>query len=182
MIKKISVLLVAVLIIAAMASAQGSAYFKPSGIYLTPQIGFYSWGGSIPFGANFEYGLNEKIGIGGTLMLQMWSGQYWKESNTSIAVEANYHLNELVKSIDIQKLDLYVGAGLGYQVYSIKWNSGYEDWPSYSAGSSGLILQPIVGARYYFSPKMGVSVRLVGSLLGWGTGFGSTIGVTFNLK
>lgn len=192
--KKFCVMVLVVLTVAAVASAQArkpapapaaapsSEYFKPSAIYVTPQIGFYSWGGSIPFGANVEYALNDKIGVGGTLMLQFWSGTYWKESNISFSAEVNYHLNQFVKNLNVQKLDLYVGAGLGYSVYSIKWNSGYEDWTGYSAGSSGLILEPIVGARYYISPKMAISLRFVGSLLGWGAGFGTTIGVTFGLK
>lgn len=173
--KKISALLVAVLFVAAMASAQASQYFKPSGIYLTPQIGFHSWGGSIPFGANAEYALNENIGIGGTLMAQFWSETYWSESLISIAAEVNYHFIKL----DAEKIDLYVGVGLGYSIVSVSYDSGYTTG---SSASSGLNLQPIIGARYYFSPKMAASLRLVGSLIGSYTGVGATAGVTFILN
>jgi len=159
-----------------------SVFFKPGGIYITPQVGYYSWGGHIPFGVNFEYALNDKIGIGGTVMLQFWSGTYWKESNTTFSAEVNYHLNQFFKNVNIQKLDLYAGGGIGYSAYSIKWNTGYEDWTGYEAGSSGLMLEVIAGARYAFSPKMAGSLRIVGSPVGWGAGIGTTIGIAFSLK
>jgi hypothetical protein len=43
-------------------------------------------------------------------------------------------------------------------------------------------LEPIVGGRYYISPKVAISLRLVGAVVGGYTGFGATAGVTFVLK
>lgn len=83
--------------------------------------------------------------------------------------------------MNVQKLDAYVGAGLGYTIYSWSWKSGYEDLEG-ATGGSGLYLQTVVGGRYYISPKMAISLRLVGSLIGSWAGFGSTIGLSFNLK
>jgi hypothetical protein len=172
--KKIGVLLLSFVIVAAVASA-GTKEFSLGKIYLTPQIGFSSWGGSIPFGANVEYAMNENIGIGGTLMAQFWSETYWSESLISIAAEVNYHFIKL----NAEKIDLYVGVGLGYSIVSVSYNSGYSTG---SSAASGLNLQPIIGARYYFSPKMAASLRLVGSLIGGFTGFGATAGVSLVLN
>ncbi len=179
--KRIGVSLLAVFIVAAVASAQ-TKEFNKGGFYLTPQFGLASWGGSLPFGVNGEYALNENIGVGGTVMVQMWSETYWSESLIGLSAEANYHLTDFVAKSNLKKVDLYVGAGLGYSIYSWKWKIGYGDWLTGSTGSSGLILEPIVGGRYYFSPKIGICVRLVGSIVGSYTGFGGTIGVTFSLK
>jgi len=174
MIKKISVLLVAVLFASVLASA-GPAEFNKGKFYLTPQIGLSSWGGSIPFGANGEYAISENIGVGGTVMAQFWSEPYWKESLISIAAEAYYHFLKL----NVAKLDLFVGAGLGYSVVSVTYDTGFTTG---SDASSGLNIWPLVGARYYFSPKMAFSLRLIGSLLGNFTGFGAQAGVTFVLN
>jgi hypothetical protein len=174
MFKKAAVLLAVLLVISGLALATDKEFYK-GGFYLTPQVGFASWGGSIPFGVNAEYALTENIGIGGTAMFQFWSGAGWKESWITIFAEANYHFIKL----PVDKLDLYVGAGLGYGIYSVSYDSGYYTG---GAGSSGLVLEPIVGARYYFSPKIAASVRVMAPLLGGVTGFGTTVGVTFALK
>jgi hypothetical protein len=85
MIKKISVLLVAVLFVAGMASAS-SKEFSMGHFYLTPQVGFGSYGSSIPFGANAEYAISENIGIGGTVMAQFWSDVFGSVSYITLSV------------------------------------------------------------------------------------------------
>ena len=170
MIKKFSVLLGALLVVAGLASA-APPVFNMNGFYLTPQLGIASWGGSIPFGVNAEYGLTKNIGIGGTAMLQFWNEEGISESWIMLSAEGYYHFD-----INVDKLDLYVGAGLGYGIYSVSGTllSG--------SGSSGLILEPLAGVRYYFSPKIAASLRLTGSIVGGYTGVGGAIGVTFVLK
>jgi|WetSurMetagenome_2_1015567.scaffolds.fasta_scaffold139540_1 hypothetical protein len=172
--KKASVLLAVLLMVSGLASAS-SKEFSMGKFYLTPQVGFGSWGGSIPFGLNAEYALTENIGIGGTVMAQFWSETGWTESWITIFAEANYHFIKLAAD----KIDLYVGAGLGYGIYSVSYSSGYLTGGS---GSSGLVLQPILGGRYYISPKMAISLRLMAPFLGGFTGFGAAAGVTFNLN
>ena len=173
MIKKASVLLAVLLVVSGLASAS-SKEFSMGKFYLTPQVGFGSWGGSIPFGVNAEYALTENIGIGGTVMAQFWSEAFGSASYIMLSAEANYHFIKLAAD----KLDLYVGAGLGYGLISWSYGAGYSS----GGGTSGLILEPILGGRYYISPKMAISLRLVGSVVGGYTGFGATAGVTFNLK
>ena len=151
----------------------GPAEFSKGNFFLTPQVGFASWGGSVPFGVNAEYAISENIGVGGTAMAQFWSDTWGSVSWIMLSAEANYHFIKLNAS----KFDLYVGAGLGYGIYSVSYASGYIMG---GTGSSGLILEPIVGGRYYISPKIAISLRLVGSLVR-NHGFEAAAGVTFKL-
>ena len=171
--KRVCVLLAVVLAVTGLATAS-SKEFSMGKFYLTPQVGFGSWGGSIPFGANAEYAISENIGIGGTVMAQFWSEAYGSASYIMFSAEANYHFIKLAA----EKIDLYVGAGLGYGLISWSYGTGYNS----GGAGSGLILEPILGGRYYISPKMAISLRLVGSVVGGFTGFGATAGVTFLLK
>jgi hypothetical protein len=170
-------MLVAVLALAVIAgTAQaGTREFYKGGIWVTPQIGLNSWGGGLPFGAGVEYGITENIGIGGSVMLNMWNEDYWSSTLINFNADVAYHFTK----VNAAKFDLYAGGGLGYSVYSYKYKSGYEDWGG-TAGS-GIYIPIFVGARYYFNPKMAVSLRLVGSLTGHWSGFGGVLGVTFAL-
>jgi len=170
-------LLVTVLALAVLAgtAAAGTKEFWKGGIYVTPQIGLNSWGGGLPFGAAVEYAITENIGVGGSVMLNMWNEEYWSSTLINFNADVAYHFT----NINAEKFDLYAGGGLGYSVYSYKYKSGYEDWEG--VGSSGIYIPVFVGARYYFNPKMAVSLRLVGSLTGHWSGFGGLLGVTFVL-
>ena len=173
--KRISAIVLAVLFVSSLSLAQTTGLFNKGGLYITPQIGLN--GLSFPFGASVEYGLTENIGIGGTVTYWGWNETYWKSSVIVISAEALYHLTK----INVNKLDLYGGAGLGYGIYSVSYKSGYGDSFS-SSGSSGLDLGIIVGGRYYFSPKMAVSLRIMNSLIGSWSTFGAAVGVTFVVK
>lgn len=170
--KRISALFLAVLLVASFSLAQTGPLFKKSGLYITPQIGLNSL--SIPLGVSVEYGLTENIGIGGTATYWGWNYDYGKATVIVVSAEALYHLTK----INVPKLDVYGGAGLGYGIYSFSWNSGYGTGFA-ETGSSGLDLGIIVGARYYFSPKMAVSLRIMNSLIGSWSTFGAALGVTF---
>jgi hypothetical protein len=166
-----------VLAVCAGAALAGPKEFVKGKFYLTPQVGLNSWGGGLPFGVNGEYAMTENIGIAGTAMFNMWSESSWSETLINLSAEANYHFIKL----DAQKIDVYAGAGLGYSIYSWKWNDGYAGMTG-ASGGSGVYIQTVLGGRYYFNPKIAASVRFVGSLVGSWAGFGATVGVTFNLK
>jgi hypothetical protein len=136
--------------------------FNKGEMYLTPQIGLNSY--AVPFGANFEYAMTENIGVGGTVMMWIWS------HGTLIlpSVDAAYHFTML----DVEKLDLFAGAGLGFAIFSAK--GGFS-------GSSGLYISPFVAGRYWFSEKMAVSLRVNIGLIGDWTGVGGLLGVTFRI-
>ncbi len=172
--KKLYVLLAVVLAVGGLASAS-TKEFSAGHFYLTPQLGYATWGGSIPFGINAEYALTENIGIGGTVMAQFWGSTQWSESWITLSAEADYHFLK----IPVDKLDLFAGAALGYGIYSVNYKGLISTG---ATGSNGLILEPILGGRYYFSPKMAVSLRLTLPFIGSFKGFGGAIGVTFVLK
>jgi hypothetical protein len=180
MLKKILVLAAAVLLIVSVSSAAvkipASQLFQKGKMWITPQIGLYSWGGSVPFGANFETAITPNIGVGATAMAMFWNESEWSESIISLAGEVAYHFTQL----KVDNLDLYAGGGLGYSIYSWSWKSGFSGLNG-GSGASGIYIETLLGARYYLTPKIAVSLRLVGSLTGF-SGFGSQIGVAFNLK
>ncbi len=138
-----------------------TATFLKGDLFVTPQIGLY--GGSVPFGASLEFAMTENIGVGGTLMA--WFGSGW--SVFMPAVEAAYHFTML----EVEKLDLFAGAGIGFAVVG---GGGIT-------GTSGISVNPFIAGRYYFSDKMGVSLKVNIGLIGDWTGVGSMLGVVFRL-
>ncbi|TFG80917.1 MAG: hypothetical protein E4H23_00805 [Chrysiogenales bacterium] len=135
--------------------------FNKGDLFVTPQIGLYS--GSIPFGASVEYAIAENIGVGATLM--MWFGSGFSVFMPS--ADAAYHFTML----NVEKLDLFAGVGVGFAIVG---GSGIT-------GSSGLSINPFIAARYWFSEKMGVSLRANIGLIGDWTGVGSMLGIVFML-
>lgn len=135
--------------------------FEKGNKFLAAQIGLYS--GEIPFGANFEYAITENIGVGATLM--MWFGSGYSVFMPSI--DAAYHFTML----KVDKLDLFAGAGVGFAIVG-----GDE-----ISGTSSLSLNPFIAGRYWFSEKLGVSLRINIGLIGDWTGVGSMLGVVFRI-
>ncbi len=157
------------------AFSQSKEFYK--GIQsLSPVLGLNSY--TVPFGVNFEVGVSDKIGIGGTAMFWWWSSQYLSNSLIGLSFDGAYHFT----SLDVEKLDLFAGAGLGFAIYSY---TGKESLPGDiqgGTGSSGLYLRPFIGARYYFNEKTAVFSRLYIQFVGdWG-GAGGIIGISFKLK
>lgn len=161
----------------------GSKEFSKGGMYLTPQVGINSY--AIPFGAWFEVAITENIGVGGSLMFQLWSEDFflfdanfgYSATLITPAVEAAYHFTK----IKMEKFDLYAGTALGFSIYSISWKDdvgGDDD----ATGSSGIYLSPFAGARYYFSDKMAVNAKVNFSAIGDFSGVGATVGLTLRLK
>jgi hypothetical protein len=173
--KKTLAVVVLALVVLAGTAAAGTQEFYKGGKWITPQIGINSWGGSIPFGVAGEFGVTENIGVGASIMANFWSESYWSSTLISFNADVAYHFTK----VQAEKFDLYAGGGLGYSVYSYKYKSGYEDFGG--VGSSSIYIPIFVGARYYFNPKMAISLRLVGSLTGSWSGFGGVLGVTFAL-
>jgi hypothetical protein len=172
--KKLFVIVVLVLALGAGLATAGPAEFSKGNFFLTPQVGFASWGGGVfPFGVNAEYAVSENVGLGGSVMYQGWTEELGSVSLISFAFQANYHFIKL----DASKFDLYAGAELGYGLYNITYDSGFSSGIS---GSSGFILAPVVGGRYFLSPTIALSLRLTGSLV-LRPGFGATVGVSFKL-
>ncbi|MBS3818997.1 hypothetical protein KGY73_05780 [bacterium] len=155
--------------------SQDKEFYEKTQI-ISPILGVNSY--TVPFGANFEYGITENVGIGGTAMYWSWGGRMYSNSLISLSADAAYHFT----SLEVDKLDLFAGGGLGISIYSYSWKSGYDGGVYGGAGSSGLFLEPFAGARYYFSPKISGFTRLHVNVVGSWAGVGGVLGVSFRLK
>lgn len=142
--------------------------------------GAYKTSATGPFSLTYEYGVAEKISVGLALGYSQVKGVYTdpddadfnyteKLTNMSAIARANYHFGSS------DKFDPYIGLGLGY--YNFKYETKYSDGTETGnvfaiPGSFGFNGQ--LGAKYYFSPNIGVFAE-VGYVVG---GIGQ-IGVTF---
>jgi hypothetical protein len=143
--------------------------------FITPQINLNSF--AIPIGVSFELGYTKNIGLGGTVMYWSWSNEWVKNSLIWLTADVAYHFT----NVKAEKFDLYGGGYVGYGIYSWSWKDEEWDESDSGVGSSGIQIGPFIGARYYFNPKIAVSLRFDGSLAGSWSGFGGSLGVTFKL-
>jgi len=131
-------------------------------------IGLSGWG--IPVYANYEYGFSDVItgGVEGSYrsFFENYSNFNYKYTVLGVGAFANYHVNELL-SIP-EPWDVYTGAILGYYIINI--DSEYS-----SSYGLGLSFGGQIGARYYFSDKMGVNLELNGGSVVTGGKLGLTI-------
>ncbi len=139
--------------------------------------GIYGSASVPPISVGFQYGLEDKISIGGLIGytsssydLGNWYGESYKWTYTYIIIGARGEYHFLESS---DKMDGYAGATLGYAITSVSTPAGY--YGGYSAGVSYMIFGAHVGLRYYLSPQ----IALFGEV-GYGIGY-ITAGVAFKL-
>lgn len=82
----------------------------------------------------------------------------WNYSDIIVGARVAYHFINLIK---VPKLDTYAGMMVGYDIVSVKSSASgpYVSLgasPSYTVGASGLLFGAYAGARYYFTPSIGV--------------------------
>ncbi len=135
-------------------------------------VGLSGWG--IPVYANYEYGFSDVISGGVEGSYRSFSENHvdynYKYSVIGVGAFANYHANELL-SIP-EPWDVYAGATLGYYIVNVK--TDYDS--TYNGGyAGGLSFGGQIGARYYFSDKMGVNLELNGGSVVTGGKLGITI-------
>lgn len=123
----------------------------------------------IPVGLGFEYGVTDKIGIGAALSYAQRSYKLvgtdkYKISSLLIGARGNYHF--YMKD----KIDVYGGVTLGFNVASVKYPSTYPAILQ-TAKAGGVIWAGVVGGRYYFKPTLAVYAEA-----GYGLGF-LTVGI-----
>lgn len=156
----------------------GEQEFSKGKVFLTPQFALYSFAPSL--GVSVEYALTENIGIGASGMFAFWSDNYSgvkiSQSLITPSAEAYYHFT----NIQAEKLDFFAGLSVGYSIFSWSWDIGDTEWSD--AGSSGIFISPILGARYYLSKKLAICLKGHYSVVGSWTGIGGEIGLTFVLS
>lgn len=149
--KKFALVMLALVTVAAMASAEG---YEKGKTLVGPLIGF-GWH-DLAIGAQGEYGFHENISGGGIFSYSSKSYEYYwatySETYIAIGLQGNYHFKPG------QKLDPFVGGVLGYDIVS--WsedvNPGYEYWyfSTYSASASAPFFGANAGINYDFSKTM----------------------------
>jgi zinc transporter ZupT len=160
-------------------SAQAQVYKKGDKL-LNAGLGLGSnFGGGIPIGASFEYGIHEDISVGGYLGYGYYSYRWWgttvSVSNFLLGARGSYHLG---KFIDLgPQFDPYAGLLLGYNIASasIKSNDPNINRAFGSVSSGGLLFGAHIGLRYYHKENLGGFAEL-----GYGISF-LTVGVALKL-
>ena len=177
--KKVLLVLLTLLVFSSMASfAQG---FRNGSKTLNAGIGFGFAGieGSAtipPISVGYQVGITDKISVGGIVCYSgssykasFGASSYeWKYSYIVLGARGEYHFME-----PSDKLDLYAGLTLGYDIVSVTTPSG--TFSGYSAAGSEFFVGGHVGARYAVSNSWGGFGEL-----GYGIGY-LTVGAYFKL-
>lgn len=147
------------------------------GIGLGDVYGVYGSQDFPPISVGLQFGIHEKISVGGILGyssssydLGGWYGKDYKWTYHYIIVGARgeYHFME-----PSDKFDIYGGVTLGYNIVSVSEPSGYAG--GYSSEGSYLFYGFHAGARYAFTPKIGAYAEI-----GYGLGI-VNLGINFKL-
>ncbi|MBU2494152.1 MAG: hypothetical protein KJ571_16110 [Bacteroidetes bacterium] len=177
--KKPALLLFFFIVFGSFVNAQG---FQKDSKQINAGIGFglpgiYGDSDLPPVSVGFQYGIDEKISIGGIVGLSTssysdgWYNDNYKWSFTYFIIGARgeYHF---LKNED--KFDAYAGVTLAYNNVSVSEPSGYNGLYTYDG--SYMIYGAHVGGRYAFSETLGAFAEI-----GYGIGY-LTFGVSYNLK
>jgi hypothetical protein len=121
-------------------------------------IGLNSYYYGNPIGLSYEVGSYPNVSIGGQFDFNSskdnrLNGYNYGYNAYYVGARGSYHVNEILKIRD-EKIDLYVGVGLGYQ------GIRYKDRTYVSNYGSGLFFNYFVGGKYYFSGKIGAFVEV----------------------
>lgn len=163
--------------LAVAGSAQAQAY-KNGYTDIGPTVGLGGLSGaSLAIGGRFEHAFKQLPDMGNGVLGIMISADWWHYSNRyfgsdygftyiPIGGTVNYHFN--VKSN--QKIDPFIGLGLGYQIVSTPYDGVYDGSALYFIGR--------LGARYFLNSKMalygdvgaGAAVLNAGITFGMGGG------------
>jgi hypothetical protein len=154
---KNTILMLFVASILSFTSEKAFAQFEKGDKLLNLGIGLNSYyGGGVPIGAAFEYGITDEISIGAQIDFSRWSygygGYKWSYTFVPVAVRGSYHFGKLI-NLPTDKLDLYGGAALGYYISKYKDNTGYTGYYDNVYGNKALF-GIYAGGRYYFKDNI----------------------------
>ncbi len=124
----------------------------------------YAYSGSTssipPVHASFEHGITDKIGVGAIVgyTASTWEQSFlsttyeWKFTYLLVGARGAYHF----KTDD--KIDLYGGAMLGYNIASAKFESNDASLNAFITEPKvgGVAVGAFVGGRYNFNEKIGI--------------------------
>ena len=125
---------------------------------------FGSYTGLPPVSINAEYSLDDRFAVGPYVGIFSRSYKYGGDygirfTALSFGARGTFHASGFLRdkldfNINEEKLDIYASAILGIETYTWNYDDDYFGDSSYSDGTR-LILGPIVGIRYNFTPAIG---------------------------
>ncbi|MCX6137463.1 MAG: hypothetical protein NTV54_08225 [Ignavibacteriales bacterium] len=157
--KKILAVALALMLVATSALAQ-RVLLKDGDQYAGVKLALGSIGGaSIGYVASYERGIQDNIGVGGTIAYSGYSEDYfgwgkWKYTNIFIAVNGTYHYDVLKN----EKLDTWGGLLLGYNAASVSWDGPGGSYVSPTAG--GIVFGLSANGRYFVTDKLAVAASI----------------------
>jgi len=155
--KKTLLMIVVVAALMSVASGKAFAQYEKGDKLLNVGIGLGSYyGGGVAVGAAFEYGVTDFISVGAQADFYTWgynwgSGYKYRYTFLPIGARGSYHFGK--HFLQIEKLDLYAGASLGYYISSYKADTPFGGSYNDSYGSK-VLFGVFGGGRYYFKPNM----------------------------
>lgn len=165
--KKVLLSMVVALGITGVANAQmGSAQINAG-------IGFDSWKG-VPVYAGADYFVTDDISVGGEVSyasVNNYNNYDTKFSIFGIGANGNYHFNQILELPS--EWDLYAGVSLNYYNWSYDSKINGIDL----GGNNGINPGGQIGARYFFSPNLGINLQFGGG----SNVSGGKLGITYKL-
>ncbi len=145
--KKVYLLIVMIFATAQFSFAQND-HFKAGKMIAGGQAGISALG--MGFGANFEYGITNSIGVMPSFIIHNYSAGTQEWSFKVMDVYGTYHYKTKGGFFSNEKLDTYGMAGVSWVAFGAKSGSADEETSSSIAFGGG------AGTRYYFTDKLSV--------------------------
>jgi hypothetical protein len=154
--KKITLVFTIIAVLCLLVST-GNAQWEKGKSYIGPRVGIGINGSSIAFGAGYEYGVTEEIGVGALVDYYQWTYDWYgsyggKYTYIVFGAQGNYHFGKILKWDS--KLDPFAGVVLGYESVSWKWDNEPGVSSTWSANASQIVFGGQAGIRYFFSPSI----------------------------
>lgn len=173
--KKVCTIAFALFVILAMTTSDSQAQFKNRGVYVGPNLTLAT--DPVGFGGDIEFAISPNFGLGGLIRYWGTSYNYGYGSYDWTVIcpqfQAAYHF------MPGNQVDPYVGARLGYAIYSASTPSGVT-----SSAKSDMFFTGTGGMRYFFNPGLSlhgsIEFRLGGTDY-FGGSLGLVAGVDFTL-
>jgi len=146
--KRILTAAVVLLSLTQLVLAQDNKYFNSGKMVAGAQAGISGLG--FGFGANFEYGITDKIGVAPSFIIHSYSSGTTDWSFKVMDVYGTYHFMPKTSFFDPEKMDSYGMAGISFVSFGAQTTGLKEETASSFAFGGG------AGSRYYFSEKLSV--------------------------
>lgn len=175
------------------SAAVQSEKFSDGSMYVTAQIGLKSYVATaepfesfpFPIGGSFELMISDNLGLGMTIMYDKWCdylGCYCGKFTFRVikpSLGLAYHFD----TPDIEGMNFFAGANLGYSILSVSNELGNDYWGDLKSEPH---IEPFLGTHLYFWENLSgffsrflVTLKVSWSVTGDFSGINGTIGLTY---